>query len=83
MKFGTIMASAAIAVSLGSFAQPAYSENRGSGPLTSNARIETMMRNLERFQARQDRIERQRYYAERQRPGGDRHAARASLALRR
>lgn len=83
MQFKTIMATAAIAVSLGSFAQPAHSENRSSGPLTSNAHIETMMRNMDRFQARQDRIERSRYYAEQKRIRGDQYAERSSYPVRR
>lgn len=70
------MATAALAVSLGALAQPAHSENRSSTtPLTSNGRVEAMMRNMDRFQARQEQS--QRYYVERQRQS-DQYAMRAS-----
>lgn len=84
MQIKTIMAAAAIAVSLGGVAQPVFAENRSDGPATSLDRITLMMRNMDRFQDRQDRIERSRYYAERQQLRGDRYAARSSAyALRR
>lgn len=82
MQFKTIIATAAVALSLGSFAQSAHAQIRPSGSPSSNARIESMMRSIDRFQSRQHQAERKYYYAERQRQQSDSYAARMAYPRR-
>ncbi len=83
MQFRIIIATATVALSLGSLAQPAHARNRASGPVSSDARIEAMMRTMDRFQTRQNQIERTSSYAERQRLRGAPYAASSPLDPRR
>ncbi|MCZ4341608.1 hypothetical protein O4H52_08345 [Sphingomonadaceae bacterium G21617-S1] len=83
MQFKIIIATASVALSLASLAQPAHARNRASGPVSSDARIEAMMRTMDRFQARQNQIERSSAYAERQRLRGEAYAARSTRDPRR
>ncbi|MBD3760750.1 hypothetical protein [Rhizorhabdus sp.] len=85
MQIKTIVAATVVALSLGSLTQSAQAQNRPpSEAISSNARIDAMMTRIDRFQARQDRLERyDRYYVERQQPRRlDRYAARSTRALR-
>ena len=88
MQIKTIMAAAAVAVSLGAFAQPAFADDKpwSTQATTSSARITQMMRTLDRFIDRQHRLADQRYYADRQIRRDSyaaRDAAASSYAMRR
>lgn len=88
MRIMYFAAAVALATSTAGFAQSASTAQSGfpSGiqamPLTSNARIETMMRKFDRFQHRQEAIDADRYYVDRSSPR-DRYADASRYAMNR